>query len=107
MLLVEKVRICICDIKFTSQSLTNLAIIIFLPFISQNSPNDRAGVFDHHLSSLNVPFTEKSPTMNWRSVEQREELTSEFDRGLSLFIVFVAIVTCKLQLLLSRSFPGV
>lgn len=46
---------------------TDFAIIIFLPLISQDSADDRAGVLDHHLPGLNVPFAEESTTMNFRS----------------------------------------
>lgn len=47
--------------------ITDFAVIIFLPLISQNSANDCAGILDHHLPGLNVPFAEKSTTMNFRS----------------------------------------
>lgn len=41
-----------------------LAVIIFLPFISQDRANDGAGVLDHHLPSLDVPFAEEATTVN-------------------------------------------
>lgn len=53
--------------------LTNLAIIIFLPLISQDRTNDGAGVLDHHLPSVNVPFAEKAPTMDFRSKRITEQ----------------------------------
>lgn len=46
---------------------TDLAVIIFLSLISQNSANDGAGVLDHHLPGLDVSLAEKAATMNFRS----------------------------------------
>lgn len=45
--------------------ITNFAVIKFLPLVSQDRANDGAGVLNHHLSSLNVPFAEKSTTVNF------------------------------------------
>lgn len=50
---------------------TDFAIIIFLPLICQDGADDRAGVLDHHLPGLNVPFAEESTTMNFRSKEEK------------------------------------
>lgn len=47
----------------------NLAVIILLPLISQDSANDVAGVLDHHLPGLDVSFAEKAATVNFRSEE--------------------------------------
>lgn len=46
---------------------TNFAVVIFLPLVSQNRANDGAGILDHHLPSLDVPFAEKATTVNVRS----------------------------------------
>lgn len=54
--------------------LTNFAVIIFLPLISQDRANDGAGVLDHHLANLNVPFAEKATAVNFRS---KKDLSSE------------------------------
>lgn len=51
--------------------ITDFAIIIFLPLISQDSADDRAGVLDHHLPGLNVPFAEEPTTMNFRSKKEK------------------------------------
>lgn len=59
--------------KYSSIMFTNLAVIIFLPLISQDRANDVAGVLDHHLSSLDVPFAEKPATMNFRSERGLQE----------------------------------
>lgn len=89
---------------------TNLAVIIFLPLISQDSANDGAGVLDHHLPGLDVSFTEKASTMNLRS----EDYTTVEYRLIQLSIQIILIlikprfvdITCKLLLLLWRFFPG-
>ncbi len=57
---------------------TNLAVIIFLPLISQDRANDGAGVLDHHLPSLDVPFAEKAATVNFRSKGITEQETVKY-----------------------------
>lgn len=57
---------------------TNLAVIIFLPLICQDSANDGAGVLDHHLAGLNVSFAEKSAAMNFRSKRITEQGTVKY-----------------------------
>ena len=68
----EDISTVVCVLMFT-----NLAVIIFFPLISQNRANDCAGVLNHHLPSLNVPFAEKAATMNFRSEKdyRRETVT--------------------------------
>lgn len=51
--------------------ITDFAVIKFLPLISQDGANDCAGILDHHLSCLDVPFAEKSTTMNIRSKQKQ------------------------------------
>lgn len=45
-------------------AITDFAVVEFLPLIGQDGANDRAGILDHHLSGLDVPFAEKSTAMN-------------------------------------------
>ncbi len=60
---------------------TNLAVVIFLPFISQDRANDGAGVLDYHLSGLDVPLAEKATTVNLRStrITEQETVTNHFE----------------------------
>lgn len=51
----------------SSAVFTNLAVVIFLPFVRQHGSDDGAGVLDHHLSGLDVPLAEKASTVNLRS----------------------------------------
>lgn len=91
-----------------------LAVVIFLPLISQNGANDDAGVLDHHLASLDVPLAEKTATMNFRSkrgiplntFENTDNLGQPY-RTPFFFLFVVVVITCKLLLLLWRFFPGV
>lgn len=53
-----------------------LAVIIFLPLVSQNRANHSAGIFDHHLSSLDVPLAEKAATVNVRPARISEQLNT-------------------------------
>lgn len=52
---------------------TNLAVIVFLPLISEDRANDGASILYHHLPSVDVPLTEKSTPVNWRSKRITEQ----------------------------------
>lgn len=61
------------------QSVTNLAVVILLPLISQDCANDSTGILDHHLPSIDVPFAEESTTMNRRSKAPQGEKIRKFN----------------------------
>lgn len=60
-------------------SVTNLAVVILLPLISQDCANDSTGILDHHLPSIDVPFAEESTTMNRRSKAPQGEKIRKFN----------------------------
>ena len=45
---------------------THLAVVVLLPLVSQNGADDVAGVFDHHLSGLDVPLAEEAAAVDGR-----------------------------------------
>lgn len=50
---------------------THLAVIVLLTLVSQNGPDHVPGVLDHHLSGINVPFTEEAPAVDGRPGGER------------------------------------
>lgn len=45
---------------------TNLAIVVLLPFVSEHWANDNSCIFNNHLPCFDVPFAEKTATMDSR-----------------------------------------
>lgn len=73
---------------------TNLAVVIFLPLISQDSANDGAGVLDHHLPSLDVSFAEKASTMNLRSEDYRTVEYSLIQLSIQIILILIEPFFC-------------
>lgn len=46
------------------RKITNLAIIVLLPFVSEHGADDDACIFNNHLPCLNVPLAEKTTAMD-------------------------------------------
>ncbi len=73
-----------------------LAVIVFLPFVSENRADDVASVLDHHLSSLDVPLAEKTTTLYGGSVTEIRNCTNYFAFLTFMFISYFLLALCSL-----------
>jgi hypothetical protein len=56
---------------------THLAVIVLLTLVCLDGADDVAGVFNHHLSCIDVSLTEKTPTMDGRPRPWRQKTNKQ------------------------------